>query len=118
MQGLTLFPNVALAADRVLAQYIAGSSPGPPANLSVPLVEPSSVYIGEQIASDTPFFGDWTSPITSYTFQWQDSLDGVTLNGDVAGATSADYVAEAGEDGRWLRVEVTGATTGNTGGAM
>lgn len=66
-----------------------------------------SVVVGEQIQASPPYFGLWTGNPTAFSFQWQDSLNGTTLNGDVSGETRSDYIVASGEEGRWLRVAVT-----------
>ncbi len=62
-----------------------------------------SVEVGTQVQAST---GVWLGVPTGYVYQWQDSLDGTNLNGNITGETRSDYIAGVGEVGRWVRVEV------------
>lgn len=70
------------------------------------------ILVGQQVQASPPYFGLWTGDPTAFTFQWQDSLDGVSLHGDISGETRSDYIATSGEIGRYLRVEVIGSNAG------
>ncbi len=71
-----------------------------------------SVFVGEQIQAST---GTWTGAPTSFAYQWQDSLDGAALQGNITGATRSDYITVGGDEGHWVRVAVTPSNVAGTG---
>lgn len=70
-----------------------------------------TVAVGEQIQAGT---GTWTGTPTSYAYQWQDSVDGVTVNDTLSGATRSDYIVGVADIGRFLRVVVTASNAGGS----
>ncbi len=66
-----------------------------------------TLRVGDQIQTSPPFFGEWNPAPTGYTFQWQDSTNGTTLNGNLSGETRSDYIVADDETGMWIRVQVT-----------
>ena len=61
--------------------------------------------------------GTWSSTpgITSYSYQWQRSLDSGSTWSDLAGATSSNYVVNVGDSSHLLRARVSATNVNGTG---
>jgi hypothetical protein len=61
--------------------------------------------------------GTWTSTpaVTSYTYQWQRSLDSGTTWSDLLGATSSSYVVNIADNSYTLRAKVSATNVNGTG---
>lgn len=73
-----------------------------------------SIVVGEQIQAEFGLW-PWDGNPTGLSYQWQDSLDGVSLNADVTGETHSDLIVDDAEVGRWLRVGVVASNGGGDG---
>lgn len=60
-----------------------------------------SIAVGDQVQASS---GYWTPEPTGYTYQWQSSANGVSLDANIGGATRSDYVTRESDVGQWLRV--------------
>lgn len=60
--------------------------------------------------------GTWTGGVTSYSYQWQESLNGSLIWTDITGATTSDHLIIADDVSHKLRCAVT--ATNNTGSTL
>lgn len=88
-----------------------------PVNTVAPAVT-GPLTIGQSLATDN---GTWTNAGTgiTYTYQWQSSPDGLTLWGNLSGATSSSYTLQTTDATNYFRCVVTntdseGATAANS----
>lgn len=87
-----------------------------PTNASAPLITVSSpttvttAVVGATLSAST---GAWTSTpaVSSYSYQWQRSVDGGTVWSNLERATSSTYVVVDSDFGFKLRVNVTAVNT-------
>jgi hypothetical protein len=70
--------------------------------------------IGATLVTNT---GTWTATpgITSYSYQWQKSIDGGSTFGDISGATSSSYVVTVADNTYVLRAKVSATNINGTG---
>jgi len=97
-----------------------------PTNSSVPvtsIISPTTVTTEVVGATISTTNGVWTSvpAVSSYTYQWQRSVDGGTIYSNIVGATGSTYVITDTDYGFKLRVTVTatnvnGSTSANSAG--
>lgn len=94
-------PNRKLA---IYAVYTAGGTAGVPSNTSAPQLTGATI-VGQQLASSQ---GGWSNTPTSYSYQFQRSLDGATgwANVGSASATST-YTEVSGDTAYYFRAAVT-----------
>lgn len=87
--------------------------PAAPTNTALPTV--SGTYQTGQVLTATT--GAWTpaSPIPTYAYQWQTSVDQSTWTN--VGADAATYTLVAGDIGKHVRVAVTASNAGGAGSA-
>lgn len=79
-----------------------------PVNTSSPSVS-GILTVGSTLSLDG---GTWTGvPAPTFTYQWQRSDDGSTGWADISGATASTYVLQAGDSGKYVRVQVTGTNS-------
>ena len=83
-----------------------------PANSSIPvtsIISPTTVTTEVVGATISTTNGVWTSvpAISSYSYQWQRSVDGGTIYSNIVGATGSTYVITDTDYGFKLRVTVT-----------
>jgi hypothetical protein len=87
-----------------------------PANTVAPAVT-GTAQVGQTLSCSAGTWTDSGSP--TFTFQWQDSADGLTSWANVASATTSSYTVAVGELSKYLRCVVTdtdgvGATAANS----
>jgi hypothetical protein len=85
------------------------SLPAAPTNT----VAPSFTGTLEVSETQTSADGTWTGSPT-FEYQWERSDNGSTAWTSISGATSATYVADAADEGKFLRVKVTGTNAGGS----
>ncbi len=99
---VAVYPAV-LSAGRVQAHYEAGFIPIPPENVGAPSVS-GTPALNETLLADK---GTWEYVPTSYAYQWQVSDKEGTGFVGIVGASSATYVVQGHDVGRYVRCTVT-----------
>lgn len=73
-----------------------------------------TVHVGNQIQAEFGVWA-WDNNPTAISYQWQDSLNGTTVNGTISGAVRSDYIAVGGDVGHWVRcMEIASNAGGNS----
>lgn len=74
-----------------------------PANTALPTVS-GTPSVGSSLSVTN---GTWTQSPTAYSYKWQSSATGTSGWTDITAATSASYTVASGDNGRYLRSEVS-----------
>lgn len=106
--GRIAYYNVQLSESDVIDHFNAASVVTVEPSIDSDYTNPNprltgTAAVGSQVQSSS---GYWQSAPTAFSYQWQDSLDGLTANASLAGRTRSDYIVGADDLGRWLRVGV------------
>lgn len=83
--------------------------PAAPANTVAPTFT-GTLEVGE---TQTAVTGTWTGT-PSFAYQWERSPNGAGSWASISGATSATYVADAADEGLFLRLKLTGTNAGGS----
>lgn len=84
-----------------------------PANTGTPIVTGSAIVNGSLFCST----GTWINSPTGYTYQWQQSDDGVGGWADLGGETASTLTVPIGADGKYLRCVVTATNSAGSASA-
>ena len=79
-------------------------SGSPPSNTVAPSVT-GTATVGQTLTTTNGTWADNGSP--TFTYQWQDSVDGSTGWANIISATSSTYVIASGESTKYIRCNVT-----------
>lgn len=72
--------------------------------------------VGSQLQATTET-GDWTSPPTSYTYQWQEATTSGGSYSNIASATRSDYIVVTGDIGKYIRCQITATNAAGSSSA-
>lgn len=106
-------------SQSVIDVYVAAGA-GAIAAASAPVNTVAPVVSGTETVGQTltATNGTWTgSPTITYTYQWQNSVDGEGSWLDIAGADEATYLLDAADEGLYVRCVVTATNSQGAGSA-